>query len=356
MNRMRLPALALAAAAALTACGDTTGPDRDEAFDAQAALADYQALEGVLGSDAWNALGRLDGAGPFSALRASPSSVTGGLKTLSPTATVAERSEAIRSLADGMRSWSRSPIISEQNRGTTFVYDADRSDYVPDPDRTDAPDNGVRFILYEEVDGQPDPSREIGYADLLDEGDGSEEDIVLRLVAVQHDLEVLNYRTSLTDTGIRAGVITVDGFLQNETERLDFGINVQGDDQTVELGFEIRMDARDFEIIGAVQGTEGEGGPGAVDLTVRHGDESLGVDLESDGETLSGVIRLNGEDFATASGDADDPTFTSADGDALTLTEIGVLIQVFGVSQEVFVLTGGLLAPVAGLVALGIVL
>ena len=355
MYAMRARAMALAALTALTACGDSTGP-RTGDFDAQAAQADHEALDRLLSSEGWTAFRALGGQGPFAALGGQPAAITGSLRALTPGATGAERAAALQWLAAGMRSWSRSPIISEERRGTTFVYDAERRDYVPDPSRTGAPANGVRFIVYEEIDGQPDPTREVGYADLLDEGDASAEDIVLRLVCVRNGLEVLNYRTSLDDIGEDAGVITVDGYLQDAEARLDFDIDVVGADGVVDLDFRIAMDAREFEILGDVTGSEEENGPGAVDLSVRHGDESLAIAIQSDGATVSGVVHVNGELFANAGGDAQDPTFTGADGEALTLTEIGVLIQVFGVAEDVFNLTGGLLAPVAGLVAVGILL
>ena len=40
---------------------------------------------------------------------------------------------------------------------------------------------------------------EIGYADLIDEGDGSVEDIALRFICVQNGIEVLNYATTLDE-------------------------------------------------------------------------------------------------------------------------------------------------------------
>ncbi|MCL5460153.1 hypothetical protein M3M33_16060, partial [Loigolactobacillus coryniformis] len=77
------------------------------------------------------------------------------------------------------------PTLSPRYLGQTLVYDMVTDQYVVDPKRTGAPRNGVRFIVYE-VNGEqrPNPAREIGYADLLDEGPASGEAQVLRLVLV----------------------------------------------------------------------------------------------------------------------------------------------------------------------------
>jgi len=362
LKRTRLGGLIVAVIVA-GACESSTGPTLLDDFDAEAALADYQAVDAILASNGWAGFEALGARAPFVALGASS---TGAMVMLGSAARLASKGDPetfaveLARAAASMDVPAAAPIISEGNRGKTFIYDPSVMDYVADPSRTEAPSNGVRFILYEESNGQPDPEREIGHADLIDEGSGSIEDIALRLIVVREGLEILDYRTSLDGIGDNQVRITVGGFLQNNVDRLDFEIQVEGtegeDLNSIDVRFSMGIDSRDFSIEGAVLGTEGAEQTGSIDISVRHGDESLRVDLARSEGTLEGTILLNGEVFATASGDADSPTFTSSDGDALTTFEVGVLIQVVGVVVEVMGLFEGLVGPVAGLVMLGIVL
>lgn len=314
------------------ACESSTGPATLDDFDAQAALEDYQAVDAVLSSTGWAGFQALGDRVPVTGIAAVGAAVDGP---------------------------ANAPIISEQNRGTTFVYDPAVDEYVADPSRMGAPATGVRFILYDESSGQPNPEQEIGFADLIDEGDGSAEDIVLRFVCEQNGLVILDYSTSLDELDA-GGRITVDGFLQSDVDRLDFDIDVQGSEQedssTFDLQFHMAMDSQDFEISGAILGTEGDDESGHVDISVRHGEASMRVDLTDSGETMSGTIFLNGEVFVTVAGDSEDPTFTGAGGEGLTTSEIAVLMQVVATIEEVCELFEGLVAPIEGLVALGIVL
>ena len=92
--------------------------------------------------------------------------------------------------------------------------------------------------------------------------------------------------------------------------------------KTVDLQFDIEMASREFEFTGSVLGTEGGDDTGDIDISVRHGEESLRVDVSGDASSLSGTIYLNGAVFATVSGDPDEPDFVSADGDTLRTVEV----------------------------------
>lgn len=354
------PVAAILMTAWLAACDGTTEPEA-ERFDAEAALEDYEALDGVLGSSAFDVFRALGERTPFSALRTAPvtTSALRAAVELARTGDGSALAVELTGLASELDAMAPASLISERNRGATFVYDPQLDDYVREPSRTGAPSNGIRFILYEEVAGKPDPSREIGYADLIDESEERGADIALRFLCVQYGVEVLDYRTTLDRVDTETGAITVEGFLQGDTDRLDFDLAVQGtggDEGIIEVEFVMGIETRDFEIVGSLTGSAGEQAPGAVDVRVRHGEDSLRVDLSSTGTELAGTFYVQGQVFATASGDPADPTFTSADGDPLSTIELGVLIQMVGVVEEVFHLFGGLMAPVAGLVWLGILL
>ena len=358
-NRRVEQATLLAGVLLLGACDDATGPELDSTFDAEAALADYQALEQIFESGAFAGFRSLEGRTPFSGTASV--GVVGGLEA------EGSRNLATR-LVRGARASletstdQRAPLISGQTRGATFVYDPLTDDYTLDPDRGGAPETGVRFILYE-VDGGGTPilEREIGYTDLIDEGDASAEDIALRLTAVANGRTHLDYRTTLSamETG---GALTVEGFVQGDGEaRLDFDIQAVGREangtEELDVDFDLDVDRRDFHIDGRVRGVSEQSDDGGdVEVTVRHGADSFGLTASVVDGVLDGSIALNGDLFVRASGPSDDPTFTRPDGAPLNGVEVLVLISIVDAVEDVFDLLEDLVDPVDNLVILGLLL
>jgi len=313
-------------------CQDSTGP-RSSELDTQAALADYAAMDAVLESSIW---------------------------------------ESFRMTAEGMESTalggaqagagfytSGAPLISDDNRGKTFVWDADADRWVADPELTDAPENGVRFILYEPMGAEPDPTKPIGHADLIDLGDTAE-GIALRLIVVDGDLTVVDYTTTLAGAEGN-GRVTVDGFVQNTRDKLDFEIDVRGQNTgSIERGditFTMGIADREFSVSGDVHGQKQDGSEhGTVDLTVRHGAASFRVDVESENDQLSGFIDLNDAPFAVVSGTDGHPVFKTSSGGEITGAHALVLWRVFDVTEDVFDLFEDLIEPIAGLVIIAVIL
>jgi len=363
-TRARIAAVALVAATA-TACDTGTAPDVGPEFDAEAALEDYQALEAAMASAEMPRFQALAGRTPFGS---SPAAID-AMATL-PSASLDDGGRAFAfDLAKGLREAASAgpegpalgPIISGWHRGTTFVYDPEEDDYTPDLTREGAPETGVRFILYD-VDGSGTPvvEEEIGYADLVDEGDGSAEDIVLRLSVVVEEQPVLDYRTTL-DHDATSGALTVDGFLAGDEARLDFDISMAVSDvdgvEQGQLDFEIGVEAREFSIVGQVRGMEeNDDGSGSVELEVRHGPHMLGVDMTGEDGILDGTIFVNGEAFATVTGPEDDPVIADPEGGPLTVSELRVLRRVVDVVEDVFDFLEDILDPVDELVLLGFIL
>jgi hypothetical protein len=146
----------------VAACQDTSGPGSLDRLDATAALADYDAMEEVRQS----AAERLQMAAPGIAV-----------------AGLGRAAAGPGTAPDGLMLES-GPLISDAHRGKTFVYDGAQHRWVIDPARTGAPANGVRFITYEPRGAEPDATRPIGHADLIDLGDASA-GLALRLVVVE---------------------------------------------------------------------------------------------------------------------------------------------------------------------------
>lgn len=324
--------VAVMAAAGLTACSDVQAP-ADDAIDANRIIADHELLGSLIDGAAANSFAALGGRLP----------TLGG-----PAATF-----------DATASGSV-PLISETNRGVTFVYDASLDTYVPDPTLTGAPANGVRFILYETIEERPDPSREIGYADLIDSGTTANNDIVLRFVAVKDGATFLDYGFTVSATDGQASAV-IDGFLQDPENRLDFAIDLAGTDfggtKTFDLGFDMAIAAREFTIEGGLTGEErADGSSHDVDLTVRHGDDSIRVDGSAINSQIDAGFYLNGSLFATARGGENAPEILNANGDPLRPIEVVALVQVLRVTSAVFMLVECLGEPVEGLIGLALAL
>jgi hypothetical protein len=362
-KRMRRLYAALALGSSAAACDTTTAPDPAASFDTDEVLADYAAVDGVRASPGWDGFQALRGRMPFDAsspalriVDAFPAAgdVAGGR---------AFALDLVRRLQSGFAEGpQRTPIISDRHRGGTFVYDPVSDVYVFDPDREGAPATGVRFLIYEvDAAGRPIVDREIGYADLVDEGDGSAEDIALRLIVVADETTVLDYRTTL-DASLGRAAVTVRGFLQGDDGvRLDFDIGAVGTTtlgrSTLDVTFDLAVEARDFSISGRVTGVEeGSDGEGDVELLVRHRSHSIQLDMSGRAGQLDGSVHLDGELFATVTGDAGDPTILGATGKPLRLGEVLVLRQIVDTVEDVFDLLEDLVDPVDEIVILGIIL
>lgn len=344
------------------ACESSTEPDLGMEIDTQAALADYEALEAVLGSDELAGFQALGNRGPFGAAPAmgvvagmrAPSHLDGGRAFALDLVRRIHESEAVSGP-------SAAPIISDTHRGVTFVYDPEIDDYAPDFEREGAPETGVRFITYElDLAGFPIVEEQSGHMDLIDEGDGSSEDIILHLIVVHDDVIALDYRTTLDDTD-EGRALTVAGFLFGDNVRLDFDIRATGTEYEgetkLDISFDLGVEARDFSIVGRVRGIEDDDdGPGAVELTVSHRQTSIRIEVAGDAGIIEGTVFVNGDVFATVLGPEDEPTFLGAGGDPITVEEMLVLHRIFDSVEDVFDFLEDLLDPVDDLVFLGIVL
>jgi hypothetical protein len=341
-------------------CQETTGPGSLGQLNTQAALADYAAMDAVLQSRGWRSFqmtaAKMDdaaiGAAPAAAVRA------GAHLDLLASGDAREFAAVFANVASSASS-SRVPLISDANRGKTFIYNAQTHNWVIDPARIGAPANGVRFITYEPKGAEPDPTRPIGHADLIDLGDASA-GIALRLVVVEGSLTVLDYQTTLEGQD-GSGRVTVTGFLQSAHDKLDFDIDVRGQNAggvaRGDVAFELAIAEREFRVVGDLSSEKVNGiEDGTIDLTVRHGAASFRVDLENNAGTMSGRIDLNDAPFAVVSGAASAPVFKTPSGADINGGHALVLWRIADITEDVFDLFEDLVEPIAGLVIMAIIL
>lgn len=367
MKRLRwTTTVTLVALAGLTtACETGTAPRAQAEFDAEAALRDYEAMDSVLASPGMDGFRALAQGVTFQSLGEDVSFAAGvaaELRSLQGTSDSRAFARDLATLVAGAEPGpAANPIISSFRRGKTFVYDAELGRYVVDPTLEGAPATGVRFILYAPgAGGRPDPEAEVGYADLIDEGDDSPEEIALHLMVVDAGATVLDYRTTV-DVLADGGTVTVEGFVQGKYDRLDFDIRVTGtaggDGAAMDLAFEMGIAQRDFLITGSVQGTHAHsGGTGEIHLLVQHGTDSFSLDAVGTDDSMDGTIHLNGDLFATVEGDPMSPTIRGSSGGELTWAEALVLHRILDASENVFDLFEDLMDPVDELVIIALIL
>ena len=342
----------------VAACEDTNGPN-SFGLDTEAALADYRAMDAVLQTTGWQgfqmAASKMDDA----ALGASTAGAVRATAALQDLASGDTREFATVMTGVAANSSASVPLISDANRGKTFVYNGQTHSWAIDPARTGAPATGVRFITYEPKGAEPDATKPIGHADLIDLGDATS-GVALRLVVVQGELTIVDYRTTLEGAD-GSGRITVDGFVQNAIDKLDFEIDVRGQNvngvERGDVAIELAIDEREFHVVGDVHSEKQNGlEESTVDLTVRHGAASFRVDVENDRGALGGRIDLNDAPFATVSGRDGAPVFKNPQGGDINGGEALVLWRVFDITEDVFDLFEDLIEPIAALVIFAIIL
>jgi hypothetical protein len=356
-NRI-LPGIAVALVAA---CDPSTGPATVN-LDVTTALADYQALERTFSSDGWAAFRALGRRSPLA--RSAGSASIASLGDLQ--APRHGQAFVMQLLSDvGLRRESATTfaetLISNTYRGKTFVYNGETDDYEVDPARSGAPATGVRFVLYDVgPNGRPQVSKEIGYADLTDEGTPSGAAVALRLVAVEQSTTLLDYRLRVEPIGT-GGSLDVSGFVRGDDgKRLDFTIGAKARQtngkEFLDLEFTLQMADRGFKIVGAGRGLEEKSGDGTITLNITHGDQSARVEMEGKGGQLDGAIAFNGKPFVTIRGPSASPILRNTAGNPPSGKELLVVLAVVDVVSDVFDLVEDLVQPVDNLIVLGWIL
>ncbi len=339
--------VASGALAVLAACSDSNGPSQQASLNSQqvkdglatvervgssAVLKSFQALGGQLGAPA---------AVPMSGTNRYLAAV-----------------EQIAGIVRPQIGAQLVPIIRASMLGKTLVYDPATKQYVAS-NRAGAPANGVRFILYQnDAANHPIVAQEIGAADLTDQKAASQTSAGLRLLVTSNGKTYLDYSFDLSGT-IAAAAVTVDGYMSNGTDRVDFKITTtgqlfgRGGIATIDAKLEVA--AQQFSITAKVKGPSG-GGAGAteIDLTVKSRSDVVVVTSKGTDSAINAKVTVNGAVFATVTGTSANPIIKGDGGRELTADELAMLGDVVKFAEGVFQLLGGLLAPVGALILIGL--
>ena len=348
--------LVAASVLAISACGSEPGT-----FDPAATSADVNAMTAAFESPVIQSFAVA--AGSVDAVTAARAGFTlGQLQSATSRSRDAARYiSRVRSVlgtpSGGMS--ASSTAIPPEALGKTFTYDTVEDRYVAS-DRTGAPGNGVRFVLYavNPITGQiAEPLNEIGYADVVvDEGSTS---ISAGVEVVSGGVTYLDYEVEVSGSG-SGGRILVDGFITNGIDRADFRLDntvVFSGDMSGQfaLDYSIEVPSRDlsFEFDMTIEG-DGLTGEGTITLGLELSGPNGRVDLAGTYSTTAPStldVDVNGDDFATINITAESTTETSieivgANGNALTEAEREALANIFDAFEDGFDVFEDLLRPI----------
>ncbi len=333
--------------------------------------AGLQTMQAALESPAWQSLDALSLAGPGGAPVAAAvrPMLMGAAAT--PSAATAATSSLVRGVADALkRQAAASPqakVIPASVLGTTYVFDPEKHCYVADPDRTGAPENGVRYILYavNPFTHEPVVSAEIGYADLTDEGDDTPNAAALHLKAVSDDVTFVDYAVSLAGSE-GAGEINVEGSFFDGTTReasstpsrgkhLAFSIRAHGEQvaavQSLTVRFRLGVPEDNFELTNDAH-AEASNGNAVVNQSIAIGDHTFVIASAHTANTVDATVTIDGAVFAKIHADASALTVVGADGEPLSTEQRVGLWRLLGLFDHVSRVLHCLLVPVYALFAL----
>jgi hypothetical protein len=217
-------------------------------------------------------------------------------------------------------------------------------------DRTGAPTNGVRFILYavDPVTFTPvEPLVETGYVELTDLSVANTH--AARVVVVSGTTTYLDYTVRVTALA-SSGQVTVLGFVTDGTNRANINLRSSVTSASgLTLRYAVTVPERDVSIDLTMTATGLDQESGTIDINLAmsgpNGTVSMIGRFTDTGGTLT--VRVGGRVFATVTviGDAE-PVITGADGLPLTDEDIAALRGLFDLSDQAFLFFDLMLAPV----------
>jgi hypothetical protein len=256
----------------------------------------------------------------------------------------------VASLLSGRAGASLTAIPSEI-AGKTYEYDVESGAYVVS-DRTGAPDDGVRIILYaQDVEGNfVEPLQETGHVDITDLSNGATRSA--RLVAVEDGDTQADFTTTATGDGDN-GTVGLKGYVVSSSGRFNMDFTLQSTTSggvthvavTSTLGFPEHDATFAFDLASTFTG-EGDDGAGSLTIDITTPSGHLEIAGDTDGEDdLAGTITVNGDEWATFA----DHAVTGTDGHTLTSAEQNVLEHALDVSVESVLLPATLVVLLAAL-------
>ena len=332
------------------ACGsDSTGPEFGN-FDAEATTAGLATVDGAFETAAFASLEALGDDFGIPGAGSAPAAVE-LLKTAAHPNTP-DFSERMSTAASALLASSAAPavvLIPEEYRALTLTY-THEGGYEVNEALTDAPTNGIRFILYavnpvtHEI---TEELTEIGYADLTDES--TETVASIGLAVVSDGVTYLDYVVTVSGT-ILDPTFTIDGFITDGTDQADFtlthsyAVNIAG--ATINIDYDIAVTDFDMDVSLTIVGGGDQSTVTTVDIAFSDGSNTvtIGGSVEDQVGTLE--VHANNVLFATITINGSTVTVVDGDGEPLTQEEITTLQELIEVIDEAGDIFEDLVRPV----------
>lgn len=338
-SRLRMLALATLAAFA-AACGDDpTGPGSDDPFDVEQSSEAFGPMQSALtanddlAADMAYVSGALDTIPAAAWTIEDPAALLGRWNGTSARGSLVEPVFAPTLHGVSRVDGSLQALIPADLLGKTFEWDEVENGYVA-TERTGAPANGIRFILY---DRTRTPLVENGFVDVTDESDPSADRLSVHLE--KDGVTRLDYDVEIVET-TSGGSVSVAGFVTDGAAQVDFDV-LEGVTQT-SGGFAVDLEAS-MSLAGQPLSVElaysidfGETIGVSLDAGFVNGANTLVIHLEQNGEgALAGDVEWNGDLVMTVEDDGTgEPAFLGPEGEPLTAAEAQAIEEMFEIAME----------------------
>jgi len=350
MNSMRrLLSSALAAGLLVTAaCSDTTAP-----LDPQGVQEDVGYAAAVINTAPTTSLGALGPNINFAlANQGGAASVLELPMALLNDPNALVKREALRQQARVELSGSTAAVIPAPLLGRTMEYSIAQGRYIIGQ-RTGAPANGVRFILYA-VDPLTEdivtPLSETGYVDLTRTVTNQVATARVEAYSSNNNLgKVLDY--SVTIGGLIVGpTAVVTGFARNGTDSLTFSLTSAFSLQNASIDIDWRTAVPTRGLTSRMEQTITGGEVGTIEINGRLSSRNGSVGISGTISMATGgtlTVTTNGNTFATiAISPESEPVILNAQGNPPTEAQAAMLRQILDWFEDAFDMYEDLLDPV----------
>jgi hypothetical protein len=229
---------------------------------------------------------------------------------------------------------STTPPLPVDILGTTFEWDSAEDGYAI-TERTGAPTEGIRFILY---DRTTTPLVENGFVDLTDESGASSDRLGVHLL--QDGITRLDYDVEVTET-TNAESTSIAGFVTDGFGGVDFEavqvVSTTDEGFQVDLAYALSLASRPLVIgLDFVLNLSLIAPDSRFTATFDVGADRLVLDLTQDAENaIDGTVTWNDEIVMTVTDDgAGQPVFRGPEGEELAAAEAAAMRDLFEFASE----------------------
>jgi hypothetical protein len=344
-------AAALLATLAVAACGDSTAPTIDH-IDATAASAKVEPVMAVMDQPALASFASL---ATVTGLPASASAAS--LTALARLTSSAAHGRWDRSTPLLARTAARSAdVLPPDVRGNTYVYNPQTGSYEVAADRTDAPSNGIRIVLYawDFLSGAPSsPLTAIGHVDLIDQSTAAQNRLNVILVRSEGTAELMNYAITHSVT-TSSESFSIAGSATNGTTPVTFTLSGTANETAATVTFDLSAASVGFSVhVGANVNALTE--QANVGIRLGYDGHTLSFDASLNANGMNGEVKFDGMRYVTWSMTYDPATgttttqFEKANGQPLTAEELQQISDLFERALDFDAFWVGLLWPVGAL-------